>query len=231
MKPTSILLGALALAFSSSPSWAQSSPPSEDGLEETTSESPMITRELTFQFEGRTYSGLLDTPASGEADGLVLLISGSGRTRVASGNSYVSVRELLNRHNLATYNYDKAGNGKSEGEYNSEQPVENSADEALAAIAELRAQGVPGADRIGLWGISRAGWINPLIISKDPSIAFWISVSGPGPLSNMGYLFEANWKLRGYAPERIAQLLGEWKAGFEIQRTGGSYADYVAATP
>ncbi|MEM9531433.1 MAG: alpha/beta fold hydrolase [Pseudomonadota bacterium] len=191
----------------------------------------MLTKPFGFEFEGRRYAGLLDLPGGDTAKGLVLLVHGSGRTDVASGSAYKTLRTRLTGLGFAVYAYDKAGNGNSEGEYNSEQPVQNSAEEALAAVSELRRQDVAGADYLGLWGISRAGWIVPLMLSQDPSLAFWISVSGPGPLSNMEYLLASNWQLRGYAPAQIATLLTEWKRGFEIQRSGGSYADYVAATP
>jgi hypothetical protein len=67
---------------------------------------------------------------------------------------------------------------QSEGTYDHNQSVQSGAREVLAAIGELKRRNVAGSDHIGLWGISRAGWICPLVIEKVPSVAFWISVSG-----------------------------------------------------
>ena len=86
--------------------------------------------------------------------------------------------------------WDKMGCGNSDGELNAQQPVENSANEVIAAIQEIKRLKISGPERIGLWGISRAGWIIPLINEQFP-IDFWIPVSETDDKENFGYTNES----------------------------------------
>ncbi|PHN01394.1 alpha/beta hydrolase family protein [Flavilitoribacter nigricans] len=191
----------------------------------------LSSRPFDFQFANKKYSGLLDLPKDQEASSLMILVPGHGKTNVASGKWNIELRTTLNEMGIAIYAYDKAGCGNSEGTYDHNQTVEDSSEEILAAIQQLKKKKVPGSNTIGLWGISRAGWIIPLVIKKDQSIAYWISVSGPNHLSNMKYLLTTNWRIQGKSETEIETLVTEWKNGFDIQRTGGSYDEYVSATP
>src|SRR5258708_33048197 len=86
-----------------------------------------------------------------------------------------------------------------------------------------------GSQKVGLWGISRAGWIAPLAITQDPKIAFWISVSGTDDKENFPYLLESNLRIEGRTEAEIKLLLSEWRHGFEITSRGGTFEDYLAA--
>ncbi|MEM7511363.1 MAG: alpha/beta hydrolase [Bacteroidota bacterium] len=184
-----------------------------------------------FTFEDKVYSGLIDYP-EGEPNSLIILIPGSGRTNMVEGNWYYEdLQTMFVEQGLAVMVYDKAGCGKSEGAFDYNQSVQNSSLEVLAAIAELREQKIPGSDQIGLWSHSRGGWIAPLVIQQDPEIAYWISASGPDHLETIGYFFEANWRVQGRSEEEIELLYAEWLAGFTIQRKGGTYEEYLAASP
>ena len=184
-----------------------------------------------FTFEDKVYSGLITYPV-GEPKSMIILIPGSGRTNMVEGNWYYEdLQSIFLEQGLAVMVYDKAGCGKSEGTFDYNQSVQNSSLEVLAAINELRKQGIPGSDQIGLWSHSRGGWIAPLVIQQDPSIAYWISASGPDHLETIGYFFEANWRVQGRSEEEIELLYSEWLAGFTIQRKGGTYEEYLAASP
>ena len=100
----------------------------------------------------------------------------------------------------------------------------------MAAIAELKRRGIAGSDRIGLWGISRAGWICPLVIERLPSVAFWISVSGTDDKESFGYLLESNLRIEGRSEPVVRSLLEEWRRGNEILRQGGSFEENQRAT-
>ena len=190
----------------------------------------LLSRKFDFTFEGKTYRGILDIPENG-AKTLMVLVHGHGKTNVISGKWNYKLRYMLSKMGIATFAYDKAGCGESEGTYNNNQTFENSAEEVAAAITELRKQKIPGSDKIGLWGISRAGWISPIVIKKVPSIAFWISASGPNNLMNMSYLLRTNWKILGRSDKEVNILHSEWQNGFKIQYSGGTYEEYVKATP
>ena len=87
-----------------------------------------------------------------------------------------------------------------------------------------------GTDRIGLWGISRAGWICPLVIEALPSIAFWISVSGTDDKESFAYLLETNLRIDDRSAVEARALAAEWRGGLEMFRKGGSWADNQEAT-
>ena len=199
-------------------------------LEDTQSDS-LGNTPFQFQFEGKKYAGLLDIPNGIKTKSLIVLVPGSGKTKVFTGKWNYELRKNLNSIGIATFAYDKSGCGKSEGEFDYNQSIDNSSDELLAAIKELRKQKIPGSQNIGLWGISRAGWICPLAISKDQKIKYWISVSGPNNLGNMYHLLTTNWAIQGKSKGEVENLGKEWLAGLTIQRTGGTYSEYMDATP
>lgn len=201
------------------------------GLSLHTSGSQMMrTDTLSFIFEGKRFSGILDLPNDKTPTGLIILVPGSGKTNMVSGNWNSDLRSQFVKEGYACYVWDKAGCGKSEGVFNANQPVQNSAKEAITAIEELKRQNIPGSDKIGLWGHSRAGWICPLIIADYPSIAFWISVSGPDDKETYGYLLERNFLIEGRNKKETKKLMKEWQNGFEIARHGGTFEENLQAT-
>lgn len=197
---------------------------------ETLTKKGMLTERVSFEVNGNKLTGLLDVPADNEARALVIFVHGYGATNVVEQNWYYDLRSRFVAGGVANFVWDKPGSGASEGDFDINQPVADSAQEVVAAAAFLRARNVPGADRIGLWGVSRAGWIAPLAMAQDPNLAFWISVSGVDEKETFGYLLASNWKIKGYDEARIDHLLAQWQRGTEIIAEGGSYADYLEAT-
>jgi uncharacterized protein len=190
----------------------------------------MRTQELEFVSGGNRLSGFVDMPANGAARATIVIIHGYGETDVAGRTSYHDLRSRFTALGITTVIWDKPGCGKSEGTFDINQPVDSSAREVLDAIRHLRESELPGAQKIGLWGISRAGWIAPLAIAQDPGIAFWISVSGTDDKETFPYLLESNLRIEGTTEQEIKALVGEWRRGFEITRRGGTFEDYLAAT-
>ncbi len=225
---TTIALLAMVLLFASCAGLdKQDKAESPEHIEPTS----IDTTTFNFSFEGRKYSGILDLPQGVEVKSLVVLVPGSGKTAAYTGEWNYTLRVELNKLGVATFAYDKPGCGNSEGEFDYNQSVENSSDELVAAINALQEQKIPGTHNIGLWGLSRAGWICPLAITKAPAVNYWISVSGPNHLDNMFHLLTTNWAIEGKSEAEVDQLGKEWLAGFAIQRAGGSYTEYQEATP
>ncbi|MCB0629904.1 MAG: acyl-CoA thioester hydrolase/BAAT C-terminal domain-containing protein [Saprospiraceae bacterium] len=106
--------------------------------------------------------------------------------------------------------------GNSEGTYEHLQSVQSSASEAVAAIEELQKRKIPGSAKIGLWGISRGGYICPLIIQAYPQIAFWISVSGTDGLNSWDYMFKSDII---FTPRRPAPFHLWYSAGHPVANT------------
>lgn len=191
----------------------------------------ITTDTLSFIFEGKRLCGFLDLPENHDPSAIIIIVPGYGKTNFGEANWYYdSLRSNFIKMGLSCFQWDKAGCGESEGEFDANQPVENSAEEILSAINELKRRKISGSDKIGLWGISRAGWICPLVIQQYPQIVFWISVSGTDDKENFGYLLETNFRIEGRTETQTQLLVTEWKNGNNIFRKGGSFEDYQNAT-
>ncbi len=184
-----------------------------------------------FEFEGVDLNGVLNNPEGNNTKGIVLIVHGSGKTNAVAQEWYSDVRGTFLKAGYGTYMWDKMGCGKSSGTFNYDQSVQNSASEVLAAMHALKEKQIPGSDNIGLWGISRAGWINPIVINRYGDIKFWISVSGVDGKENFNYLLAQNLQINGHSKDSIDLIVGEWLKGTQISHSGASYETYQKATP
>ena len=105
----------------------------------------------------------------------VAFVHGSGP---ATRHSYYleSIGDEFLRRGFATLIWSKPGVDESTGDY-LKQSMADRAEEVAAAMAHLAEREDIDGDRIGLWGISQAGWVMPMV-STHRSVAFVISVSG-----------------------------------------------------
>lgn len=188
------------------------------------------TEHFSFLHNGQKLSGLLDMPDGQKAKSVVLIVQGYGKSNVVEGNWYYDLRKNFVKLGIACIIWDKPGCGKSEGVFDADQSVQSSTDEVLAAIKEVQGRNLDGSGKIGLWGISRAGWICPLVIQQFPGIAYWISVSGTDDKESFGYLLENNLRIEGRSEAQIKHLMQEWQQGNKIFSQGGTFAAYEKAT-
>ncbi len=205
-------------------------PPEPEATTQEVRFAPGATVDFTFASNGLTLSGVFDTPPGQESKALVIIVHGYGQTNIRSWNSYADLRQRFSEIGVATAVWDKPGQGQSEGTFDINQPVSSSAEEVLDAANYLRKIKAPGSHRIGIWGVSRAGWIAPIALSQDPDIDFWISVSGTTGEDNFSYLLLSNLPYEGGTVEQAKQLAEQWRSGCEVFRTGGSFDDYQATT-
>ena len=113
----------------------------------------------------------------------VVLVHGSGRvtaSQMMSSNGH----QLLGL-GLAVLAYDKRGVGDSTGAYsgigpgNSERMFDLLASDALAGVEALTAHRDIDPARIGIFGVSQAGWIAPLASSRSDRVKFVVLLAGP----------------------------------------------------
>ena len=189
-------------------------------------------RIFEFEFNGNKLNGLIESPVNKEPSSLIILVPGSGKTNFVEGNWYYDLRSYFVSLGISCCFWDKAGCGDSEGDFDPgmEQSISKSADEIIAAINELKKRKVPGSEKIGLWGISRAGWVCPWVIKNYPDIAFWISLSSPDDNDQSVYQLKSNLIHNGYSEEQANLLTDEYWEGETIFQCGGSYEDYCNAT-
>jgi len=186
-------------------------------------------RIFDFEFEGNKINGVLNMPQE-TPKGIVIIVHGSGKTNAVDQDWYLDVRQGILNAGYATYMWDKMGCGKSEGTFDYNQSVQNSSSEVIAAINTLKKRNIPGTKNIGLWGISRAGWINPLVINQYNRIKFWISVSGVDDKENFKYLLKENLEIDGVSKDSVNLIVDEYMKGTRITHSGGKYDNYLNAT-
>lgn len=181
------------------------------------------TEEMSFTHDGLQYSGFIDLP-EGNPKAIILLIPGSGKTDFSGNTGFAKFfRKQRNEFlslGFAVCAWDKYGCGKSEGEFKEDLPIEKSVSVVLKAMRTLKEKKIPGSKKIGLWGISRGGWVCPLVIEKEPNIAFWISISGADKFDNFRYLLESNFKIEGRTNSQIDTLLNEFDFRMKSLRNG-----------
>ena len=189
------------------------------------------TKELfDFSIDGIRLSGVLNFPINQEPKGIVLIIHGDGKTNAVEDEWWYDVRNAITKAGFATLMWDKMGCGNSEGVYKNGRLVENEALEVIEAIKNLKANKIKGSNKIGLWGISRAGWINPIVIDQFKKVDFWISVSGVDGDETFDYLLEQNLRIEGHQKDTIDLILSEWHNSILLSRGGASYKYYLSAT-
>lgn len=217
----SIMFGLSACKISSSPN---------DDVSQAIHFTRGKTVDFTFESNELRLSGLLDVPAQQNPQALILFIHGYGETNIREWDMYSDLRAQFTKIGIATALWDKPGQGQSQGLFNINQSVEESASEIRDAAKYLRQIKAPGAHKIGIWGISRAGWIAPIALSQDHDLKFWISVSGVSAEDNFPYLLLSNLPYEGGSLQQSIVLKKEWQEGCKVLRTGGAYQTYLDAT-
>lgn len=133
-------------------------------------------KNVQFQNDSVTLSGTIVKPISdGDAPAIVFL-HGSGPMTRAGFRSYA---EEFAKLGIASIFYDKRGTGESEGSWVTVS-IDDLANDALAAFELLKKEDGIDPTRIGVWGVSQAGWIASAMASKTSELGFMIIISGGG---------------------------------------------------
>ena len=125
----------------------------------------------------------LDVPAHTAPVGAVVFAHGSGMTTKDSCRVFGLADGFVSR-GYATLCFDKRGVGQSTGQYiqvfvqNSAAILEELASDVAAGVAFLRSRPEIDPNRIGLAGVSQAGWIVPIAAAKTKP-AFMLLIVGP----------------------------------------------------
>ena len=125
----------------------------------------------------------LDLPAGPGPFPAIVMGHGSGPV---TRQQLVSLALGFVQAGFAVLRYDKRGVGQSGGVYevagnvpNSERVFPILADDMLAGVEFLKTRSEIDPSRIGLFGVSQAGWIIPLAASRSSDVKFMILVVGP----------------------------------------------------
>lgn len=181
---------------------------------------PIPEQSITFQSSGASLSGTLLMPNKEQPVPAIVFLHGSGpMTR----NGFRPYAEAFAKMGIACLFYDKRGAGTSNGTVN--QPLEDLSDDGVAAIEYLK--GLPEIDpeRIGIWGISQAGWIAPVVARKSGAVNFMIIISGGGASAYESEMFswQQEFEKAGLTATEQEAATGFFKSYFQYLSTGAGY--------
>ena len=172
-------------------------------------------------------AGTLVSPARGGRHPAIVLVHGSG----AENREYILPwARFLIRRGVAVLGYDKRGVGDSTGDWNTAS-FEDLAGDIVSAVEYLKTRRDIDGTKIGILGVSQAGWVMPLAAVRTPDIAFLISVSGAGVVPADTTLDEARNEMTfaRMRPEVIEQILNVMRLEYRFAQTSEGWDDYIAA--
>ena len=136
------------------------------------------------------------------------MVHGSGpQTRDSIPTSGLVKRRFLDA-GFAVLSWDKPGSGESTGDFDEEYGNTQRAAILTDAVEELARHPAVDPDRIGLWGLSEAGWVMPKALTMTNRVAFMIVVSGGGEDSIEQQVYQWTQKARctGATPDEVALM-------------------------
>ena len=166
----------------------------------------------------------LDLPAGAGPFPAIVFGHGSGRTTRDEARSLTS---RLVSAGFAVLRYDKRGVGESTGIYegvgvgNSTRVLGLLADDMAAGVAFLRTRPEIDPRRIGLMGVSQAGWIIPLAAQRAPGVLFMVLVVGPTVSVGLEIHYSDLAERTNVPLEQVQAQLGDFQgpAGFDPRPT------------
>ncbi|MGW5224282.1 alpha/beta hydrolase family protein [Nocardia niigatensis] len=175
--------------------------------------------------------GTLALPKHGDGPfGLVVFVHGDGTATADRDEYYRPMWESFAKAGYASLAWDKPGVDGAPGNW-LDQSMHDRAVETEAAIAWTRGRPDIDTSRIGLWGISQAGWVLPEVAARHPELRFMILV---GPAIN--WLRQGEYNTRAELRERaasdyeVAAAMRRRETDLSLLREGASYDRYRAAT-
>ena len=137
--------------------------------------------DISWESKGVKIAGSLWLPQKEGPHPLIALVHGSGPARRNQGNNMAN--HFVNM-GYAILTHDKRGVGESGGQFvernnTSRENLDLLAGDISAGIGFVKNRADIDSNQIGLWGVSQAGWIVPLISSMRDDIKFSILISGP----------------------------------------------------
>lgn len=138
-----------------------------------------INEEIVFYSGAFKIVGDLRLPKVESPYPVVIFVHGDGPNDRTSGVTYPPIMERMERAGYATFAWDKPGTGESTGQIDRSRLGEQRAQIVLDAVNVLKARSDIDSEKIGLWGISQAGYVIPHALSMSKDIAFMIAVSCP----------------------------------------------------
>jgi pimeloyl-ACP methyl ester carboxylesterase len=164
------------------------------------------TTDLTFKSaDGVVLAGSFIKPMDTSPVAAVVLIHGSG-----PAERYTALGTLMALRGIAVLTYDKRGVGQSGGRYEGGDNVSRANLQLLASDASSAMTWLANKSQYrqlprGFIGISQAGWIVPLALSKTTRVDFIAFWSGPTCTTSEQFHFQRFSETRGYDRSRFTE--------------------------
>jgi uncharacterized protein len=182
-----------------------------------------------FKVGDNTLRGFIEIPPGKARSPIAVIVHGSGSTNITGGlGDYPRLRAVLHEAGIATVLWDRAGNGCSTGGYRAPTDLHGRAEELSVALVSLSQRKDIDPQRIGVWGISQAGWVVPMAAARSSQLAFTILVSTPARdiLDQTKYLVRANLQLSGVAAEQTQEAVRTLSRAGALMAADGTYEAY-----
>jgi uncharacterized protein len=170
-------------------------------------------------FDGRggiKLAGRLVLPPGKDPVPIVVLVHGAERE---SARESYALQRLLPAKNVGAFVYDKRGTGGSEGKYT--QDFDTLADDAVAAVREVKRIAGTRSARIGYQGGSQGGWVAPLAATRAPVdfviVSFGLAVS---VIDEDQEEVALEMRLKGHSQEEISKALEVASAAEAVFESG-----------
>ena len=190
---------------------------------------PAGVEEITFQSGEFTLVGDLRTPAGTGPFPVVLFVHGDaeGANRTFFG-MYLPIMERMLRAGYAVFSWDNPGAGKSTGTTDRQQITQQQAQIVMDAIDVMKAYPDIDPGRIGLWGVSMAGYVMTRVLMASDDVAFMICQSCGSMSGNDEFVFltAAQGYCGGVLEEDTDQLV-VLLAELDEARTFDTYEGYL----
>lgn len=181
---------------------------------------------VSFVHDEVRLAGTLILPAGAGRHAIVLVHGSGAQTR----DAILPFARFLVRRGVAVLAFDKRGTGASTGDWTTASFDDLAADVAAAAD-HLKARDDIDPARIGVLGVSQAGWVMPLAAARTRAIAFVISVSGAGVSPAETTIDHAKNEMQaaGTPPALVAQIAGLMELQYAYARSGAGWTRYAEA--
>jgi pimeloyl-ACP methyl ester carboxylesterase len=144
---------------------------------ETESIQPLV-EEIRFESGSFELVGDLRVPAGDGPFPAIIMVHGDGPASRHGAVNFSRTIEVFQDNGYAVFSWDKPGTGESTGKFSEGHTLTERAAILVDSVKVLVEHPNIDASRIGLWGISQAGWVMPLALEITDDVAFMIVISG-----------------------------------------------------
>ncbi|SDB99503.1 alpha/beta hydrolase family protein [Niabella drilacis] len=184
-------------------------------------------QEVHFTYNGDTLFGKLITPGvfKGKLP-VIVFVHGSGPEDYSSSGNYRYLWEVFTKMGFACYSWNRPGVAPSGGKW-FQMSVADRAREVVEAIRRVKKMKEVDSLRLGLWGISQAGWVIPEV-AGIMAPAFVITVSSPVTTAfrQEGYRVRAEMRADGLARKEQRQAAAYNRKLRKMIKTGRAYQQF-----